>query len=103
VFVHVCACELGIIVFMNTGTDTRITGMYRAKLESAKPIFHSVSDVGGFYRLIGRNTGYIIHPEEILADNFVKVVNTESVKNPEVTKALKQSLDEFAKSFYPLE
>ena len=28
-------------------------------------------DVPGYHEQIGRNTRYIIHPEEILADNFV--------------------------------
>jgi hypothetical protein len=32
---------------------------------------YAPSEVAGFYEKIGRNTGYIIHPDEILADNFV--------------------------------
>ena len=27
----------------------------------------------GFFEQVGRNTGYIIHPDEILAENFVKL------------------------------
>ncbi|MCB9299249.1 MAG: hypothetical protein H6566_01300 [Lewinellaceae bacterium] len=33
-----------------------------------------VDSLPGFFRLIGDNTGYIIHPDEILADNFVLLV-----------------------------
>ena len=34
----------------------------------------NVQQVSGFYEQVGRNTGYIIHPEEILADNFALLV-----------------------------
>lgn len=39
----------------------------------------------GFYQQVGRNTGYILHPEEILADNFALLLQGEtSVPSPEV-------------------
>jgi hypothetical protein len=31
--------------------------------------------VPGFAEQVGRNTTYIIHPEEILADNFVLLID----------------------------
>ncbi len=34
------------------------------------PILVPVEQVSGFSEQVGRNTNYIIHPEEILADNF---------------------------------
>lgn len=46
-----------------------------------------------YFRQIGRNTGYIIHPEEILADNFVHLVNNKTnLPNPEIVNALRQLL-----------
>ena len=30
----------------------------------------TTAELEGFYEQVGRNTGYVIHPEEILADNF---------------------------------
>jgi hypothetical protein len=33
-----------------------------------------VQAVSGFFEQVGKNTGYIIHPEEILADNFMLIV-----------------------------
>jgi hypothetical protein len=33
-----------------------------------------VNEVQGYFEQVGRNTGYIIHPEEILADNFAFAV-----------------------------
>jgi hypothetical protein len=37
---------------------------------------------------IGRNTEYILHPEEILADNFVLLVNGAKVPSPEILTRL---------------
>ena len=37
---------------------------------------------------IGRNTDYVIHPEEILADNFVLLVNHRKVPSPEILDKL---------------
>lgn len=50
----------------------------------------SYSDVNGFYEKIGRNTKYIIHPEEILADNFVLVLqNNLQVPSPNIVKTMR--------------
>lgn len=47
------------------------------------------SDVDGLYDKIGKNTKYIIHPEEILADNFVLLLNNQlSVSSPEILEAM---------------
>ena len=47
----------------------------------------------GFYEQIGRNTGYIIHPEETLANNFVHLMlKKQDLKNPEIPKKIEQLL-----------
>ena len=38
------------------------------------PLIHSLQEVGGFFEQVGKNTQYIIHPEEILADNFSMLI-----------------------------
>ena len=44
---------------------------------------------------IGRNTRYIIHPEEILADNFVLLVRGErKVRTPRIIDDLQRVLAE---------
>ncbi len=46
-----------------------------------------------FHKKIGRNTGYIIHPEEIMADNFVyMVLDRKDLPNPEIVERLRASL-----------
>ena len=39
------------------------------------PIIYSENDFTNFYEKIGKNTNYIIHADEILADNFVFLLN----------------------------
>jgi hypothetical protein len=52
-----------------------VNGMRRAAMAYGQPVLLDPATVGGYGEQIGRNTKYIIHPEEILADNFVLVVN----------------------------
>jgi hypothetical protein len=45
----------------------------------------AVSQLEGFVEQVGRNTGYIIHPEEILADNFkLLATGAENVPSPQI-------------------
>lgn len=49
----------------------------------------SPADVPGFFDLIGRNTGYIIHPEETLADNFsYLLLERDDLPNPEIPEKI---------------
>ena len=49
-----------------------------------------VGDVGGFFEQVGRNTDYIIHPEEILAENFAALVvgETKALPTPAIPDAI---------------
>ena len=52
-----------------------------------------VKEVSGFFEQIGRNTSYIIHPEEILAVNFALIVTGESeFPSPEVAEGIRSVL-----------
>jgi hypothetical protein len=51
-------------------------------------------DVTGFYEQVGRNTDYIIHPEEILADNFaLLILGVEKVPSPKVIGDIREILE----------
>jgi hypothetical protein len=53
-----------------------------------------VSNVSGFFEQIGKNTKYIIHPEEILADNFALLfLGNKDVPSPEIIRKMKDVLD----------
>ncbi|HEX3726538.1 MAG TPA: M48 family metalloprotease [Pirellulales bacterium] len=47
----------------------------QAALVAGKPVLLDPASVPDFAAQVGRNTQYLIHPEEILADNFVFLVN----------------------------
>lgn len=71
-----------------------------AGAEKMRPVYSGrnprlvgVEDVSGFFEQVGRNTGYIIHPEEILADNFaILVTGRGNVPSPDILKKMLQVL-----------
>jgi hypothetical protein len=65
------------------------TGRMRPALRDGEPVLLAISEVSGFSEQVGSNTGYIIHPEEILADNFALMVTGRSVESPEVLRKLR--------------
>lgn len=53
--------------------------------QGGNPVLVSPSEMADFYAQVGENTDYVIHPEEILADNFVLLVNQEpNLKTPRI-------------------
>ena len=55
--------------------------------------FYSYKDVPDYFELIGENTDYIIHPEEVLADNFVLLItNSKNVKTKKIISDMKKIL-----------
>ena len=56
------------------------------------PRLHDTAHLQGFSEQIGRNTKYIIHPEEILADNFAQLATGKTGPSPEVHQRLREAL-----------
>ena len=55
-----------------------------------------VEEVSGFFEQIGRNTSYIIHPEEIVADNFaVLAAGGREVRSPEILARIAKIIASF--------
>ena len=68
-------------------------GKYVALLNDGRPRLLSPREVPDYTEQIGHNTGYIIHPEEALADNFMLLVmNAKDLPDPWVIENLKQVL-----------
>lgn len=63
-------------------------GGYRPALSGAEPRLLALSAVPDYFRRVGRNTEYVIHPEEVLADNFVLLIEGKSGPSPEILKNL---------------
>jgi len=68
-------------------------GEWRVKEKDGKPVVFDASKLASYRSKIGDNTNYIIHPEEILADNFVLLMqNAQDLKTPRVVKELREFL-----------
>ena len=77
--------EFKLLVVQRTGTSPAA----RATYDVAHPVLLDVNQVSGFYEQVGRNTDYIIHPEEILADNFkLLLLDRTNVPSPEILQKI---------------
>ncbi len=83
--------------YLNLGF-LRVTGLNPDKqivYENDKAVIYSIDEVAGFYEQVGQNTNYIIHPEEILAENFVFVLQQiQGLPSPEIVEKMKDILQE---------
>lgn len=67
--------------------------VWRPVKEDGEPVLLETIEVPTFFERIGRNTRYIIHPEEVLAENFVLLVNNkEDVPTPRILAEMKRVL-----------
>lgn len=63
---------------------------YEAAYSGSNPVLTNLRNVSGFFEQVGRNTNYIIHPEEIVADNFaLLVLGKQNVASPQIINNLK--------------
>lgn len=66
---------------------------------NGKTVIYDMKDAVDFYDTVGQNTGYVINPEECLADNFALAVDgfkptprMQQLPNPEIITAIQQVL-----------
>lgn len=61
---------------------------------NGKPAIYTLQQVSGFFEQVGKNTQYIIHPEEIMADNFAfALLNRSGLQNPEIVDKIKKIIN----------
>lgn len=66
---------------------------FKAIYEGSSPRLVGMQQVSGFMEQVGRNTDYIIHPDEILADNFaLLVLKAPNVASPEILQKMREVL-----------
>jgi hypothetical protein len=65
-------------------------GKWQPATNAGAPILYDPKQMPSFLEQIGKNTGYIIHPDEILADNFKHLVKEE--KNLPTPKIVEQMM-----------
>jgi hypothetical protein len=68
-------------------------GRLQAVMHDDQPTVLDPRKLDAFYEKIGRNTDYVIHPDEILADNFVFLVTgRKDLKTPRIVDAMARVL-----------
>jgi hypothetical protein len=65
---------------------------FSAVEHNGAPMLLRLGQVDGFLSQVGKNTDYVIHPEEILADNFALLITGKQVREPARLEALRQLL-----------
>jgi hypothetical protein len=66
---------------------------WRPLLRDGQPVLHKPASVPEFAEQIGGNTGYIIHPDEVLAENFALLVaGKRDVPTPRILEAMAKLL-----------
>jgi len=78
---------------------------YRPQRREGRPVLYDVEEASGFYEQVGRNTDYITHPEEILAENFsCLATGRKRLPSPRVLLKLQRALYDLPrrKASFPL-
>jgi len=67
------------------------SGNLKPVTEDSSPKLVGMERVSGFMEQVGKNTDYIIHPEEILADNFaLLVLDAGNAASPEILQKMRE-------------
>ncbi len=64
--------------------------------KEGKAVIYSIDEAADFYDKMGRNTQYVIDPEEVLADNFSLLLTevtkvTKALPSPEVIQKMEEA------------
>ena len=66
---------------------------FQPVLREGQPVVIDPTREAAFFAQVGRNTDYLIHPDEILADNFVRLVfGDPQVRTPQILEQMRQIL-----------
>lgn len=83
--------QLRFIEVERHNSSSIVTPVY----DDNRPIFIDMRQQSGFFEQVGKNTQYIIHPEEILADNFAfLVMKQRGLPSPGILKKMEKILKE---------
>ena len=61
-------------------------------LRGGEPVWHATPRLPAYTERLGGNTGYILHADEVLADNFAQLVTGRTVANPELLRRIEAVL-----------
>ena len=79
--------------YLNIGLVPIDKNTCKAIEKEGKAVVYSINEASDFYDRMGRNTQYIIDPEEVLADNFSLLLTgmTEGLPSPEVIQKMEEA------------
>lgn len=61
--------------------------------KAGKTLIYTLDEAEDFYTQVGKNTSYVIHPEEIMADNFAyTLIGKKDLPNPELIQGVQKIL-----------
>jgi hypothetical protein len=84
--------KLSMLLVEPPSADAGVRVLYIA----SGPRLADLQQFSGFFEQVGQNTGYVIHPEEILADNFsLLVMGERDVRSPEVLTRMQKILSSY--------
>ena len=86
----------GLFDYLNVGlVKLNGTDQKQIDLGGGEAVIYQIKEVTNFFEQVGKNTNYIIDPEEIMADNFAFTLNgKQELPNPEIMKKIKQQLQQ---------
>jgi hypothetical protein len=61
----------------------------RAVQRGGQPVWHPLATTAEYLRRLGGNTGYVIHPEEAMADNVMLLLNARTARNPALIERIR--------------
>lgn len=68
-------------------------GRWRPRLLQGEPVVIDPKKEPAFFEKVGKNTNYVIHPDEILADNFVHLVmGAKDLATPRIIDEMRAAL-----------
>ncbi|HYR22344.1 MAG TPA: hypothetical protein VEP30_05410 [Chthoniobacterales bacterium] len=105
--VHVGGKEAGVVPILFSSApkyDTSRGGEFftylqlrflpATKTTGAQSQLIAPQEISGFFEQVGRNTDYVIHPEEILAENFaLLILGEQNVPSPEIIERMRRILE----------
>lgn len=79
--------------YLNIGLVPIDRNTCKAAEKEGRAVIHSIEEAADFYDIVGRNTEYIIDPEEVLADNFAILLTgeTENLESPEIIQRMEKA------------
>lgn len=69
-----------------------VNGVKQPKMVDGLPVLYTLEQKPALFSIIGTNTPYILHPEEVCAEHFAALVTAKKVNQPSYLDAMKDDM-----------